>query len=180
MLFSDNETKFPIFFRPGLPTALRLSGTFLSKTPPIHVIDIFKKIKFDKLSKESGVGFIYSKDNIIAPVLTETNQFTEDRTILDDTTSTPTKTKIDLTNTLYGIDNDKVVDNIEPNTSSMVRGEELLELINLIIRFLITHAHPFPGEAPVSVTEDGSTIQNLLKEFSLATNKILNKKIKLN
>lgn len=197
VLFSDNESKFPIFFRPGLPTALRLSGTFLSKTPPIHVIDIFKKIKFDKLSKESGVGFIYSKDNIIAPVITETNQFTEDRTILDDTTSTiiggdtlyllshastssPSKTKIDLSNTLYGIDNDKVVDNIEPNTSSMVRGEELLELINLIIRFLITHAHPFPGEAPVSVTEDGSTIQNLLKEFSLATNKILNKKIKLN
>jgi len=38
----------PIFFRPGLSTALRLSGTFLSKTPPIHVIDIFKKIKSSK------------------------------------------------------------------------------------------------------------------------------------
>ena len=70
--------------------------------------------------------------------------------------------------------------NILPNTSSMVRGEELLELINLIVRFLITHAHPFPGLAPVSVTEDGSTINGLLSELSLATKKILNKKIRMN
>jgi hypothetical protein len=67
-----------------------------------------------------------------------------------------------------------------PNTSSLVRGEELLELINLIVRFLITHAHPFPGLPPVSVTEDGSTINNLLSELSLATKKILNKKIRMN
>jgi hypothetical protein len=55
-----------------------------------------------------------------------------------------------------------------------------LELINLIVRFLITHAHPFPGLPPVSVTEDGSTINNLLNELSLATKKILNKKIRMN
>ena len=85
-----------------------------------------------------------------------------------------------MNNTLYGISNYKFVDDIEPNTSSMVRGEELLELINIIVRFLITHAHPFPGLPPVSVTEDGSTIQNLLNELSLATTKILNKKIKIN
>jgi len=97
-----------------------------------------------------------------------------------DTNTSPNKLKIDLNNTLYGISNDKIVDDIEPNTSSMVRGEELLELINIIVRFLITHAHPFPGLPPVSVTEDGSTIQNLLNELSLATTKILNKKIKIN
>ena len=97
-----------------------------------------------------------------------------------DTNTSPTKSKIDLNNTLYGITNDKIVDDIEPNTSSMVRGEELLDLINIIVRFLITHAHPFPGLPPVSVTEDGSTIQNLLNELSLATTKILNKKIKIN
>jgi hypothetical protein len=141
--------------------------------------------------------FIYSKNNTNPP--TKENTGTFDRIeyvdeastasiiggdslylLAHDTNTSPNKLKIDLNNTLYGISNDKIVDDIEPNTSSMVRGEELLELINIIVRFLITHAHPFPGLPPVSVTEDGSTIQNLLNELSLATTKILNKKIKIN
>jgi hypothetical protein len=196
-LFFENEIKFPIFFRPGYSTYLRLSGTFLSKTPSTNVIDIYNEIKFDKFSNKRGSGFIYSKDSTIVPTFTESGVVIGNTIINEEnssaligadtiyllshnTTPSPNKSKIDLTDTLYGIDNDKIVDSIDPNTSSIIRGEELLELINLIIRFLVTHAHPFPGEAPVSVTEDGSTIQNLLREFSLATTKILNKKIRIN
>jgi len=62
----------------------------------------------------------------------------------------------------------------------MVRGEELLELINLIVRFLVTHTHAYPGLAPVPTTEDGSTTQSINTEMQNAVNKILNKNIRLN
>lgn len=192
-----NEIRFPIFYRPALANRLRLGGSLGGLTKPQNLIDIYNEIKFDKFSKIGGSGFIYSKNNTTPPTKVDVGTFDrieyinelssatliggdEIYLLAHDTNTSPNKQKIDLNNTLYGISNDKIVDDIEPNTSSMVRGEELLELINIIVRFLITHAHPFPGLPPVSVTEDGSTIQNLLNELSLATTKILNKKIKVN
>ena len=72
------------------------------------------------------------------------------------------------------------MDDIIPNTSSLVRGEELLELVNLIVRFLITHTHAFPGEPPIPVTQDGSTVSSILAEMQNAATKILNENIRLN
>jgi hypothetical protein len=62
----------------------------------------------------------------------------------------------------------------------MVRGEELMELINLIVQFLITHTHAYPGLGPVSVTESGAKIESITSELQNAVNKILNKNIRLN
>ena len=59
------------------------------------------------------------------------------------------RVKIDLSDTLYGINENLVADEIEPKTSSMVRGEELLDLLNLMIRFLTGHVHAYPGLEPV-------------------------------
>ena len=67
-----------------------------------------------------------------------------------------------------------------PNTSSMVRGEELLELIDMIVRFLITHTHAFPGLPPVPVTQDGSSTSKMLTELNNAVEKILSSNIRLN
>jgi hypothetical protein len=195
-LFFPNEVKYPIFFRPGFATVVRLNGSF-GKVIPQNLVDIYDNIKFDKFAPASGYGFIYSKGSTKIPTLKETAEITQTQIINEDNSATligadeiyflshksdvvPNKNKVDLTGSLYGIEQDKIIDNILPNTSSLVRGEELLELINLIVRFLITHAHPFPGLPPVSVTEDGSTINNLLSELSLATKKILNKKIRMN
>ena len=75
---------------------------------------------------------------------------------------------------------DQFVDEILPKTSSLVRGEELLELINLIVRFLLTHTHAYPGLAPVPITQDGSNVQDILTELQNASTKILNKNIRLN
>jgi hypothetical protein len=69
---------------------------------------------------------------------------------------------------------------IIPNTSSMVRGEELLELINLIVRFLVTHTHAYPGLPPVPVTQDGTSVSDILTELQLSLKKILNQNIRLN
>jgi hypothetical protein len=62
----------------------------------------------------------------------------------------------------------------------MVRGEELLELIDMIVRFLITHTHAYPGLPPVPKTQDGSTTDKLLTELNNAVEKILSSNIRLN
>jgi hypothetical protein len=58
--------------------------------------------------------------------------------------------------------------------------EELLELINLIVRYLVTHTHAYPGLPPVPVTQDGTTVDNILTELQQAVKKILNQNIRLN
>jgi len=100
--------------------------------------------------------------------------------LLSHQSSIPGKGKINFDNTLYGISGDQFVDEILPKTSSLVRGEELMELINLIVRFLVTHTHAYPGLPPVPVTQDGSNVQDILTELQNAANKILNKNIRLN
>ena len=67
-----------------------------------------------------------------------------------------------------------------PNTSSSVRGEELLELIEMIVRFLVTHTHAYPGLPPVPITQDGSSTDKILTELNNAVTKILNNNIRLN
>lgn len=71
-------------------------------------------------------------------------------------------------------------DIILKNTSSMVRGEELLDLLNLIVQFLISHVHPYPLLPPSSVTSNGQSSDNLLKQMLEAYNKVLNKNIRIN
>ena len=90
------------------------------------------------------------------------------------------KEKIDLQRTVYGIPKERIVDNIEPNTSSMVRGEELLELMELIVRFCLTHVHPYPLLPPSSVTLDGLSTDELLAKMQEAYQKILNSNIRIN
>ena len=100
--------------------------------------------------------------------------------LLSNSTTIPGKEKIDLQRTVYGIPKERIVDNIEPNTSSMVRGEELLELMELIVRFCLTHVHPYPLLPPSSVTLDGLSTDELLAKMQEAYQKILNSNIRIN
>jgi hypothetical protein len=92
----------------------------------------------------------------------------------------PGKGKIDIPNTIYGIDQDLISNEIEPKTSSMVRGEELLELLNLMVRFCLTHVHPYPLMPPSSVTLDGLSTDDLLAKMQEAYQKVLNSNIRIN
>lgn len=88
--------------------------------------------------------------------------------------------KINLSNTLTGITESFLRNEIEPKTSSTVRGEELIELLNLIVRFLLNHVHPYHGMAPDSQTLDGVRADELYEELRNAQEKILNKYIRIN
>jgi hypothetical protein len=100
--------------------------------------------------------------------------------LLSNETEIPGKTKINFDNSIYGIEQDTITNDIEPNTSSMVRGEELLELLQLIVRFCVTHVHPYPGMPPNPVTVDGLSSDELLSNMFNAYQKVLNGNIRLN
>jgi hypothetical protein len=146
--------------------------------------------------KIPGYGLIYAQGQVGTPLnfvstsVPQTSYFADPTTygalasdylyLLSHSSSIPGKGKINFDNTLYGINIDQFTDEILPKTSSMVRGEELIELINLMVRFLTTHTHAYPGLPPVPVTQDGSNVADLLTELQNAYTKILNNNIRLN
>ena len=96
------------------------------------------------------------------------------------TNKSKNKFQIDLKDTLYGIPQSKLAIDIYNRTNSMVRGEELMELLNLIVRFLNTHTHAYPGLPPVPVTQDGTSTTDILTELQNAYTKVLNSNIRIN
>jgi hypothetical protein len=73
-----------------------------------------------------------------------------------------------------------IEDVILPNTSSMVRGEQLLNLIELIVKYLVTHVHPYHGMGPNQVSLDGTQSQKILAELFNASETVLNKNLRIN
>ena len=196
----DAGNTFPFYFRPQKSLYDKLGGA----TPTSNIQENYNigvllsgvKIKTTDLSP--GYGLVYDKNktdsvpfkpvsqNLIPKKVERFNKSVglvgsdEIYLISHKSKNSPNKERIDLSNSLYGIDENTVADIIEPNTSSMVRGEELLELINLIVRFLVGHVHPYPGLSPVPQSVDGVRVDDLLKELLNAQDKILNKKIRIN
>jgi hypothetical protein len=161
-----------------------------------NISDIFNQIKLYSALKKGGYGLIYAKNKVGKPLNFKTTTVPQEKYLPDFSTygalasdtlyllsnvsAVPGKGKINFDDTLYGISLDKFVDEILPKTSSLVRGEELIELLNLIVRFLTTHTHAYPGLPPVPVTQDGSNVPDLLTEMQNAYTKILNEHIRLN
>jgi len=161
-----------------------------------NILEIFNQIKLFPALKQGGYGLIYAKGKVGKPMEIKTTvvpqeKYSSDSTtygalgsdilyLLSNTSSIPGKGKINFADTLYGISLDQFVDEIKPKTSSLVRGEELMELLNLIVRFLTTHTHAYPGLPPIPVSQDGSSVADILTEMQNAYTKILNENIRLN
>lgn len=201
-LFSDNSAanKFPIYYRPNTIMYSKLNpstplGSGATSTEISNISDIYKGVKLNP-ALIGGYGLIYAKGKVgtpksaikrVAKQQKYINQESSYGALGSDTlflvshnSQIPGKGKINFDDTLYGISPEKFANELLPKTSSMVRGEELLELINLIVRFLVTHTHAYPGLPPVPVTQDGSNTQAILTELQNAVNKILSKNIRLN
>lgn len=200
-LFSSNNAsdKFPIYYRPGQLMYQKINsstavGAQASADEIKNITDIYQNIKLLKATA-GGYGLIYAKNKVGTPrtprtiTVPSTNYINTSNTagslgadklyLLSHLSQIPGKTKINFDNTLYGIPLEQFAE-IENQTSSMVRGEELLELISLIVRFLVSHTHAYPGLPPVPVTQEGSTTSAILTELQNAVNKILNKNIRIN
>ncbi len=195
--------RFPFYFRPTLRLSNILTDFGSSTTSTnieqiTNVQTIMSGIRLFDTKPTPGYSLVYdesgksqapikpNKQTIIpenVSQIDETVAIMGGKTLylLSHNSTIPNKVPITLGDeTVYGIDINTITDIIEPNTSSMVRGEELMELLNLIVKFLISHVHPYPGMSPVPVASDGTKSADILQQILNAQQTILNSNIKLN
>lgn len=195
-----NDTKFPIYYRPSNANYKILFQS--SSTDPIlnkaksNLNLIYSKIKLNTNIVDKGYGLIYAQNKVGYPFTFKKTKsdlykfIPQSRTyatmggdrlyLLSTQSAIPGKGKINFDGTLYGISSEVFDDEIDPKTSSAVRGEELLKFLNLIVRFLLNHVHPFPGKIPVPVSTDGVDSIEILTKNQEASQTILNENIRLN
>lgn len=146
--------------------AERGSGLVWQKTPP--KLGILKNIVREEVNK---------RDYISNPITYSV--MGGDKLYLLTHRSTD-KFAINLKDTLYGIPQPMLANQIYDNTNSMVRGEELISFLTLLTRFVLFHVHPFPGVPPVPTASDGTLASEILQKLATADNIILNKNIRIN
>lgn len=190
---------FPFYYRPS-QNVLNATTSSVDPLSLINTLTLQGQIGISLSSSESkgfgGFGLIFSKDKKGNPIqikkinLEETKTSSNNSTVqifgadkfyfLSHQSVVPGKKKINLEGTNYGVSGDFINENIVPNVSSMVRGEELLDLLSYIIQFMVTHVHSFHGLPPVPTTTNGSTTTELMKKMMDAYQKVLSQNFKLN
>ena len=98
--------------------------------------------------------------------------------------SVGSKGPINLSNTLYGIPQDKFIgdeNSIYNKTYPMVRGDELIKLLRKMFAFITGHVHPIATMPPIPVTGgNGQTTAEIQSILANAENIILNNNIRIN
>jgi hypothetical protein len=91
---------------------------------------------------------------------------------------------IDLSDTLYGIPQDKFIgagQTLYDKTYSTVRGEELVKLIEKIVEFLNNHVHPYANMVPDEATQGSKTTKTSINQLLAdVNNTVLNQNIRIN
>jgi hypothetical protein len=189
---------FPFIFRPGPLTYqyLRNFDGVNNSDQYNNITKFYNAIKLNLADTDTGFGLIFNKgktgpafdpkiveqtpsEYIDSPVSYAT--MGGDKLYLISHESTiPGKGSINLSDTLYGIPQQTFTDELDEKTNSMVRGEQLIDFLNLLTKFLVAHVHPFPGLPPVPVAVDGTQTAQILSELLNAPNKILNQNIRIN
>lgn len=82
--------------------------------------------------------------------------------------------------TIYGVGQDFIFDNILPNTEPMVRGESLKNFLNLIVKFLTTHSHPFHQLPPTPISYSQVSVASIEQEFQNYDRNVVNQNIRIN
>jgi hypothetical protein len=189
------KNQFPFYFRPTKNNIEKLTSS--ASTDYDMVNYFFKKIKLLPSDRQSG-SVLVSEKNVIGEKITKENVtlrqiiykpkpvtygaiVSDFLYILSHKTDIPSKRKINLLpkETLYGIDQEYFTENILQNTDAMVRGNELMKLLTLIVKFLRSHVHN-PNEAPIPIGTDGTSIDDIQKILDDADNSILNQNIRIN
>ena len=195
----QKDSQFPFYYRPN--EQIRNLLTDLSGNIDLVSIEnmgrLINDIMVTSTDLTPGYGLVYKGfktplpydevNEVIIPVKFEKSDNTvatlgaDQLYLLSHKTSIPGKDSIVLDESIYGITGNTFTDIIEPNTSSMVRGEELMELLQIIVNFLITHDHPYPMLPPSPISRgSGISTDDVLKKMQEAYIKVLNGNIRIN
>lgn len=187
------NNQFPLYYRPRISLYNQILSNNVQKV--INIQNIMSNISV--VNRDTGYNIIYDQNKKLQPTTSIEKFKTKDTKV----TFTPNsvsylggdeiyfishqaqkfnRESINIRDNIYQIDINKLTDEIKPKTSSLVRGEELLELLDLIVNFLIGHVHPWHGMAPDSQSLNEVKIEDLMTELKNARDKILNSKIRIN
>jgi hypothetical protein len=195
----ENDTKlekqFPFYFRPSKDSIDKLSST--GSTDFNMINNFFRRIKLLPSDRQFGSVLVWSK-NVVGEQLTLQKETLRQSVytpnpvsygtiasdfvyLLSHKSDIPSKQKINLEpkETLYGISQEYFTERILPNTDPMVRGNELMKLLTLIVNFLASHVHNI-NEAPIPIGTDGTQLEDIRKILQDADNSILNQNIRIN
>lgn len=192
---SELKDQFPFYFRPSKNTIEKLASS--ASTDFNMVNTFFRKIKLLPSNRQFGSVLVWQK-NVIGEQLSPKNLVVKEPIytpkpvsygalgadfvyLLSHKSDIPSKLKITLQpkETLYGIEQTYFTDTILPNTDPMVRGDELMKLLKLIVDFLGSHVHNI-NKAPIPIGTDGTQIEDIRKILQDADNSILNQNIRIN
>jgi len=191
------SNQFPCVFKPSSLTYrwIKDSSGGTSSQQYLNVSNIANQIFFK--GEKHGFGLIFSR-NIVGQQLAVKKEILKEYDyqstpttynilggdkllLLSHESKIPSKGQIVLnTDTISGIGQDYLVQNVLSNTDPMVRGDELMKFLNLVVRFLTTHVHAFPGLPPVPVSSDGTSAAQILVDLQNASNTILNQNLRIN
>lgn len=200
----NSGDQFTFAFRPSPATYNKL--TDLGGPSPVgavlessNIMRFYQKIQVGKGSMSFGFGIVSGKNKDGEPIFGDPikiniNKYTPFKVNNESVTygvlgaqkiylisqdSQVGQKKIDLKNTIYGIPQPKLVD-MQNQTEPMVRGDKIMDLISLIVKFLTAHVHPYHGLAPVPTALDGTLSADILQKMLDAPNTILNQNVRIN
>lgn len=193
--FRFNSTQFPFAVRPNQNSYQYIENedvnTLVEKITIIQFIDEIKILGNDTTGCiiVYSVGstlpllkpFVQNIENITyTPKSSSINAIGSDKIyLLSHLSQIPKLKKADLSNSIYGISQEQF-EQIDATTNSLVRGEQLVELLDLIVKFLVSHVHAYHGTPPVPTSLDGTTTAQLGQALYNAPNSILNPNIRIN
>ena len=182
---------FPLYFRPSVKF---IEMTPLTVTEDTDKETILSKVKVFKIGPKSGL--IWSQTQLTPPVKRQKIKTTHLKTIkaspeqtfaalksdklfLLSTDTNETEKSINF-NVLdkYEYTQEDYIKNIEPNTYSTVRGENLLRLLQQLILVVFNHEHNVVG--PMVQNSDFEEYMQLLELLKSIENDLLNKSIRIN
>lgn len=197
LLAYNNNDLTPYFFRPTQEVTNFLKST--SQNYAIQKINaqfLYNAVKPNSSANINGSGLVFWKNAYgqqFEPkkIASETVEWTPTPQsmnilggdlvyLLSHNSKIPGKKIINLDGTLYGISQDKLIDDIFNSTSSMVRGEELLKLIGAIVKYLVSHTHQYHLLPPGPVARNGSSREDIETLMQEASKKVLNNNIRIN
>ena len=190
------ENQFPFAYRPSNPNRKILVSTDLNLNPVVssNATRFVNNVTLNSgLGKESyRFAIVRQKNQVGKPLKLDIQEYTpkdvessygtfggmgaDTLFFLSHLSNRP----VDLEGTIYGITQDDLINKILPSTSSTVRGEELIMLLNVIVQFLLSHVHAVPGAPAVPVGTDGTSANDILSQLQNAQNTILNPNIRIN
>ena len=200
---SENKV-FPFYYRPG-PSIRNLKvWEYLNPGDSIgfqirkNMTTLTSKIKFSFDNGEfDGSGLVSRKNKSGISKKKEKKEVTNTKTFNNKNSVTtqasnkilllaydsivPGKEKVNLSSeSIYGLNEGIIYNNIIPNTEPLVRGNKLKEFLSILTKFLTTHVHPYPGLPPNPTSFSDVTIQTIESKFQQYDSEVLNQNIRIN